>query len=139
MIDGTGNGLANTITGNGNDNVLSGLDGNDTLTGGAGHDTLLGGAGIDKLDGGIGDDILTGGLGADVFTFNANSGHDTITDFSASQNDSINIHAWTAGVVDGGGVSITEANGDTTIDLGGGNVVTVTGASMADVRAHLVW
>jgi len=46
-INGTGNGLANTLTGN---------DGNNTLDGGAGADTLIGGLGDDTLIGGLGDD-----------------------------------------------------------------------------------
>ena len=66
-INGTGNGLNNTITGNSGVNILSG---------GAGDDTLIGG---------LGNDTLTGGLGADIFTFNtalnANNNRDTIIDF----------------------------------------------------------
>lgn len=50
-INGTGNGLDNTLTGNGAANVLSGL---------GGTDILIGGAGADRLD---------GGLGADTFRF----------------------------------------------------------------------
>ena len=41
VIDGTGNGLGNTITGNGMDNKLDGGTGIDTLIGGAGNDTYL--------------------------------------------------------------------------------------------------
>jgi Ca2+-binding RTX toxin-like protein len=40
-INGTGNGLANTITGNSGNNVLDGGAGNDTLTGGAGNDLYI--------------------------------------------------------------------------------------------------
>ena len=46
-IDGTGNGLNNTITGNSAANTLVGGDGNDLLDGRAGSDTLIGGAGND--------------------------------------------------------------------------------------------
>ncbi len=46
-INGTGNGLANTLIGNNANNVLSGGTGNDTLDGGLGNDTLSGGAGKD--------------------------------------------------------------------------------------------
>jgi Ca2+-binding RTX toxin-like protein len=46
-IDGTGNGLGNTLTGNGAANRLEGGDGNDRLTGAAGADLLIGGAGDD--------------------------------------------------------------------------------------------
>ncbi len=57
-IDGTGNGLANTIGGNVGDNVLSGMGGNDTIDGWDGDDTIIGGAGNDRM---------TGGDGADTF------------------------------------------------------------------------
>lgn len=65
-INGTGNGLANTITG---------TTGKNTLSGGAGNDTLNGGLGIDKLIGGADDD---------TFVFNTKFGStniDLIDDF----------------------------------------------------------
>jgi Ca2+-binding RTX toxin-like protein len=46
-INGTGNGLANTLFGNSAANMLAGLAGNDTLDGKAGKDTMLGGLGND--------------------------------------------------------------------------------------------
>lgn len=46
-INGTGNGLANTIIGNTFNNILAGNMNNDTLDGGAGNDRLTGGAGLD--------------------------------------------------------------------------------------------
>lgn len=46
-INGSGNGLANTITGNNAVNTLTGYAGNDTLDGGAGADLMWGGAGND--------------------------------------------------------------------------------------------
>lgn len=65
-INGTGNGLANTITGS---------TGKNTLSGGTGNDTLNGGLGIDKLFGGADDD---------TFVFNTKLGStniDVIDDF----------------------------------------------------------
>ncbi len=62
VINGTGNGGANTMTGNASNNSLSGLFGNDTLDGGAGNDILIGGAGLDTL---------TGGANADIYRYNA--------------------------------------------------------------------
>ncbi len=47
-IDGTGNGLNNTIEGNGGNNTLAGRAGNDTLRGAGGADTLIGGVGNDR-------------------------------------------------------------------------------------------
>ena len=76
-INGTGNGLVNTITGNTGNNILDGGTGNDILSGGTGNDTLNGG--IDK-------DTLTGGVGIDTFVFQFGqslvSNSDRITDFA---------------------------------------------------------
>jgi|GEM_PF-874962 len=65
-INGTGNGLANTITGNSGDNSIFGNGGRDNLFGLAGNDFLNGGALEDELSGGSGDDTLYGGEGSDV-------------------------------------------------------------------------
>ncbi len=46
-IDGTGNGLANSLTGNAASNTLTGLGGNDVLDGKGGADTMVGGTGND--------------------------------------------------------------------------------------------
>jgi serralysin len=48
-IDGTGNGLANTITGNSANNILNGGSGDDTLNGAGGNDDLYGTAGLDSF------------------------------------------------------------------------------------------
>jgi Ca2+-binding RTX toxin-like protein len=48
--------------------------------------------GNDILDGGSGSDTLTGNSGADIFAFSSSSSTvDTVTDFSKSQNDKIDI------------------------------------------------
>jgi trimeric autotransporter adhesin len=62
-INGTGNGLNNSINGNASNNYL---------TGGLGNDTLDGGVGLDKL---------VGGVGVDRFILHKAQGIDTITDF----------------------------------------------------------
>ena len=78
-LKGTGNGLNNTLTGNTGANILNG---------GAGNDLLTGGTGTDKL---------TGGAGADTFDFNAllesikGTTRDSITDFTHSQGDKIDL------------------------------------------------
>jgi Ca2+-binding RTX toxin-like protein len=101
-INGTGNGLNNTLAGNSAANTLSGdagndylpgHDGNDTLNGGNDNDTLDGGDGNDTLDGGSGNDLLngwadadtlTGGLGTDTYAFGTvTGGADTVTDFAS--------------------------------------------------------
>ena len=76
-IDGTGNGLDNTLTGNGAANRLAG---------GAGNDSLIGYGGADTLYGGDGNDVLTGGAGVDMFVFDcvldATANMDLVTDFA---------------------------------------------------------
>jgi trimeric autotransporter adhesin len=68
-INGTGNGLNNSITGNAAAN---------TLTGGAGNDTLNGMGGVDILVGGTGDDTYIMNVDADAITENAGEGTDTV-------------------------------------------------------------
>ncbi len=85
-IDGTGNRDANVLTGNAGNNALSGLGGVDTISGGVGSDTLNGGTGQDRLTGGLDSDTFvfstlnTAGLGSTV---------DTVTDFAASEGDTL--------------------------------------------------
>lgn len=90
-LDGTGNGLANSIQGSGKTNTLRGLGGNDAIDGGNGDDLLIGGAGTDQL---------TGGLGADRFDFDAvgdssaGAGRDVILGFDgpgATSGDLIDV------------------------------------------------
>ncbi|KQM97916.1 hypothetical protein ASE85_13670 [Sphingobium sp. Leaf26] len=74
-INGTGNGLDQSITGNSGKNILDGGGGDDVLNGGAGADTL------------------TGGPGLDIFVFNSalgSSNVDTITDYVVA-NDTIRL------------------------------------------------
>ncbi|MDF0665708.1 MAG: calcium-binding protein [Nitrospira sp.] len=60
VINGTGNGLNNTLMGNSSNNVLTGAGGNDTLRGNEGDDRLNGGSGNDTylLSRGDGQDLL---------------------------------------------------------------------------------
>ena len=67
-LNGTGNGLNNSLIGNSGDNVLKGGSGHDKLKGMAGDDKLYGGDGNDRLEGGRGDDHLDGGSGEDRLT-----------------------------------------------------------------------
>jgi Ca2+-binding RTX toxin-like protein len=95
--NGFGNSLDNRIIGNSSNNridgaegvdTLLGMDGNDYLVGGVGNfrDFIEGGNGDDILEGGGGFDKLTGGTGRDAFRYvsSADSGTDTITDFSVA-------------------------------------------------------
>lgn len=58
-LNGTGNGLNNTITGNAANNSLFGAAGDDILNGGDGDDILSGGLGADAHNGGAGLDYVT--------------------------------------------------------------------------------
>ncbi|EAQ52855.1 retention module-containing protein [Vibrio sp. MED222] len=80
------------LAGAGNIDLTAG-SGNDRLEGGSGDDTLVGGDGNDTLTGGGGSDILTGGDGMDSFVwFNIEDGvEDTITDFSLSEGDQLDL------------------------------------------------
>lgn len=63
-----------------------------------GADALTGTSGNDLLQGGQGNDTLTGGAAADVFKFAFNEvGSDTITDFSKSLGDKIDLSALLSG------------------------------------------
>ena len=77
-VDGTGNGLENTITGNDGNNVLNGAWGNDVLFGGAGNDTFLDDQGADRMVGGTGDDTYHVDSTGDRAIENAGEGTDTV-------------------------------------------------------------
>lgn len=109
-LDATGNSLGNTLVGNDGNNVLNGLAARD---------------------------VLTGGLGADTFLFEMGSGMDTITDFSAAQNDMINVHAHTGGAANAS--LVTQAGSAVRITFDSSNIITVSDALRADVLAHMVW
>ncbi|WP_075222501.1 calcium-binding protein [Acuticoccus yangtzensis] len=127
---------ADTLAGGEGDDSLFGGAGNDLLTGRDGTDTLDGGDGDDRIAGGRGDDVLFGGAGNDLFVLATGHGFDTVLDFGdgadrlrlmdfgpdlASLDDLL-----TAG-------AITEADGDTVIDLGNGDGFTLEGVALADL------
>ncbi len=118
---------------------LDGSSGNDTLYGGKANDILLGNVGNDKLSGDMGNDMLVGGSGLDVFVFSVGSGVDVITDFAnpgSKSGDVIhvskNIYTSTQVVLR----HITYADGDATLDLGGGNKVLIVGVGDGALTAH---
>ncbi len=95
-IDASRLGAGNTLSFDGR--TTAARDGNLVLKGGAGNDVLIGGPGNDRLIGGIGADSLAGGAGTNVFVYNsladstvAESGRDTILDFSSAQGDKIDL------------------------------------------------
>ncbi|MAK75929.1 MAG: hypothetical protein CMH68_01985, partial [Nisaea sp.] len=73
------------VYGNKADDHIFGNRDNDILFGGQGDDWVDGGSGDDRLQGNRGNDTLAGGGGADRFEFGGQSGHDVVTDFTASE------------------------------------------------------
>ena len=86
-----GGGGADALNGGGGRDSLIGNNGADVLQGGGGNDDLRGGGGHDIIDGGKGNDLLAGGAMADTFVFSGAFGHDTISDFAASNLEKIDL------------------------------------------------
>ncbi|MGE0716380.1 MAG: calcium-binding protein [Alphaproteobacteria bacterium] len=123
----------------GNDLVYGDL-GNDSVYGGQGADQLDGGQGDDWLSGDLGNDTLTGGTGADRFVFRSGSGADRVADFHAAEGDNLALQA----NLNGTGVDTfaelqariaADGQGNTTIDLGGGNSLILLGVQPAALSA----
>ena len=88
--------MANIVTGTMAADSLVGTAGTDIISGLAGNDSLNGAAGNDVLMGNEGADTLTGGSGADTFQYaihmeSTTAAMDVITDFNATEGDSINV------------------------------------------------
>lgn len=96
---------AEVVFGRGGNDTLLGNGGNDKLFGNMGNDVLKGGAGNDILNGGVGIDTLTGDAGADRFVFDNIKAQDTVTDFSRSQGDSLDVSLLLASTVNAGNVN----------------------------------
>ena len=81
------------------------VDGSDTVnavTGSSGNDFINGSADDDILSGGLGNDTLSGGTGADTFLWRSGeTGDNVITDFNASEGDSIDLRDLLQGETDG--------------------------------------
>ena len=124
--------------------LLSGFVDNLTLTGqasitgagNAGDNVIIGNAGNNSLIGLAGHDTLTGGAGADNFVFTLGSGADIITDFTPTQNDHIDVHAY-----HGVAHTLTQSGGDVVIDFGNGNSITVQNTLVGNAQFlnHIIW
>lgn len=138
--DGVFGGAGNdSISGDGGNDTLQGGDDNDALLGGAGYDVLLGGAGDDTLDGGALNDIIFGGAGDDVVRFNPGGGVDTLRDFTAGAATADTIFLVGFGASFDSFAEILAAasddGADTTIDLGGGDLLILENVLAADLDA----
>ncbi|HVV93027.1 MAG TPA: calcium-binding protein [Hyphomicrobiales bacterium] len=130
-----------TIHGGAGNDLIAGDDidgthdgGNDRLFGDAGNDTIRGGFGDDTISGGKGDDTLSGGAGANVFVFAKGDGKDVVTDFQDNADNRIDLRAFHfASADDVIQHHLSMQDGAVTIDLGGGQTVTL--ADMAFLTA----
>jgi Ca2+-binding RTX toxin-like protein len=104
------------------------------LLGGAGDDFLVSGVGMDDLWGGVGNDVMTGGAGVDWFVFEPGSGIDTITDFTAGE-DQIMVMANMNGV---GDPTLSQNQDGTVVDFGGGNAVILAGVDVASLPTDAI-
>ncbi|MCC1480366.1 proprotein convertase P-domain-containing protein [Roseibaca sp. Y0-43] len=130
------------LNGNNGNDVLYGNLGRDTLSGGHGNDRLFGGDGNDILIGGQSNDTAAGGSGADTFVFN--DGHDslTITDFSFTENDRLQLDdaLWTGNLTAQQVVNTygNVVNGDMVLDFGGGDIIVIEGVTNANQLSNYI-
>jgi Ca2+-binding RTX toxin-like protein len=137
-IDGTGNGLDNTVIGNGSDNELRGLDGADLLKGGGGDDTLRGGNQNDELYGQGGDDVLRGDGGDDEMyggtdddTYFVNSAGDLVVENSGEGHDTVFVFGLTNYTLTANVEDLALITGDN--GTGNGLNNTITGNSLDNI------
>ncbi len=132
---GTG-GDANGDTYSGIERVIgSGHD--DEIMGSNVRDVLIGGGGNDLLGGGLGNDTLVGGAGDDSFIFNtAIDGADFILDYRAGA-ETIYITGSDADFDTFAEIvaAATQVGGNTVINFGGGNRLTLRGVALTDLDA----
>ncbi|MEO7223261.1 MAG: CAP domain-containing protein [Devosia sp.] len=126
-----GSGASEKIYGNSGDNSVAGGGGNDSILGSSGEDTLTGGSGNDTIFGGNGRDTQTGGSGDDQFDFRKAShspvsAPDTIKDFDASGDDTINLkdvfvgtlfYRGEAPIADAGEVHVSASGNDVVVSI----------------------
>jgi Ca2+-binding RTX toxin-like protein len=126
-----------TLTGGAEIEILATIDNTATtainLTGNEFNDYLSGNEGVNVLNGAGGSDYLAGRGGNDIFQFGAASGGDVIVDFVQGQ-DRIDVSALglTFAQLQAGFV---QAGGNGTINLGGGNSITLFNVTLANLTA----
>ncbi|MCF1502310.1 hypothetical protein L0F51_00845 [Afifella sp. H1R] len=132
-------------TGGAGDDTVGGGSGNDTVGGGDGNDLLYGGAGDDMLYGGADADTIYGGSGndqiyfgdndgaADIYASVADNGTDVVFGFE-NGTDHLDVRA--NGFTSFAELTIGEdGEGNATIDLGGGNILTLNGVAASELDA----
>jgi len=123
-----------SVTSTGQSVSLANLAGYNTgyINTGSGSDTIVGGAGADTISAGLGTNTLTGGAGVDTFVFNSGVGESTIsnfttiTDFSKTQGDMINLSGATISLMS---TAATYTSGNTTMVFSNKGAVTLSGTA----------
>lgn len=109
---------------------------NGVLTSGT---TQTGTAGVDIISSSAGNDVLTGNGGNDLFVFGANSGNDTITDFSNTGGaaDKIDLTGYHLQLSDITNIlsNAVETNGNTVLQLDTNDSITLLGVHKADIHS----
>ena len=140
IVDNAGD-VVNDYSGAGNDTIMASVS--YTLTGryvetlqltGTGNINAVGNSQDNKFISNSGNNSLSGGTGADTFVFLLGSHADTITDFKATENDTIDATAYHAVAH-----TVTQSGTSVIIDFGSGNTVTVLKTTVADVNAHTLF
>ena len=133
-----GNDGNDLLDGGGDNDRLDGQVGNDSLLGGEGNDYILGSGGDDTIFGGEGDDTLFGGSDDDLFVFSGVTGTDVISDFTAGagSEDVIELSGYGSSLDEFSEVlaAASDDGTNTTIDLGGGNVIILENVVVADLH-----
>ncbi len=122
----TGGPLGDQITGAGNDLII----------GGPGNNTINGGGAGNVIEGGTGTNTLTGGGADNTFVFAPGDSANTITDFSSSGGDKIDLSAFTT-FHDFSQVmaAISQVGANTVIALGQGGSVTLANVAEGTLSA----
>jgi Ca2+-binding RTX toxin-like protein len=117
-------------------NAIVGSGFRDILSGDSAANFFDGQGGNDRLNGRGGNDVLTGGLGGDTFIHSTGGGADTINDFNRGQLDKIDVSGVSGifGLTDIQSRAST-VGGNTVIDFGGGNTITVLGVTASSLVA----
>jgi Ca2+-binding RTX toxin-like protein len=117
-------------------NSVSGSNFGDTLYGDSGFNILFGQGGNDILNGRAGFDLLSGGAGADTFVYARGYGQLTISDFDQGNSGVFNQGEGDRIVLNGfadlSGATVTSANGNTVLDFGNGDTITLQGVTTLD-------
>jgi Ca2+-binding RTX toxin-like protein len=113
---------------------------NDVFIGSSGTDNFQGEGGSDTFDTRAGNDTIATGLGGDFIIIRDGGGHDLITDFNVAQ-DKLNLSnlsdgPWTYELFL---AAATEVGGNTVINLGAGNSVTLQGVAKISLNPGMVF